>query len=185
MSNPMQILGSTHYAAMLAYGDFLLAGGGSIHCDAIQGISGVVTSDAMQMLPDGRPLANLTRILTHFHWPDPGIVIEQNPSKPNTGTLTGNSPGGQAQLLPGTASFSQHIILTFNGRPLANREPLTMTAENVTAWPPVGSSFILIGQTDFYDLGEVDNPSAQVIASLCACKAVVVDEITLPTDSGA
>lgn len=183
-SDPSQVPGSTHYASVLAYGDFVLNGGGTIHCDAIQGISGVVTVNQITTLPDGRPSVALTRILTHFHWPSPEIIIEQNPSRPSVGTLTGSSPGGVQQLLPGTASFSQYIILIFNGRPLANRQPLVMTAQNVTQWPPLGSDFMLIGPTDFYDLAEIDTPNAQIVASLDACKTTVMNQIILPANPG-
>jgi len=183
MSDPTQVPGSTNYASMLVYGDFVLASGGTFHCDAIQGISGVVTSDQVKRLPTGQPQVDLVRILTHFHFASPNVLIEQHPSKPSVGTLTGDVSGGVHALLPGRASFSQHIILIFDGRPLANRHPLVMSAEHVTEWPPVGSSFFIEGQTDFYDLADIDNPNAPVIASLCACKTDVEHAITMPTHS--
>jgi len=182
-TGPSQVPGSTHYASVLAYGDFMLADGNTIHCDGIQGISAVVTSDQVQTLPSGQPRVDLTRILTHFHWPSPEILIEQHPSLPSTGTLTGTKPGGTEALLPGKATFYQHIILTFNGRPLANREPLVMTAQDVTQWPPIGSNFFTEAQTDFYDLADLDNPDAQIVASLCACKTDTVSVINLPQEN--
>jgi hypothetical protein len=181
MSDPTTVPGSTNYASVLAYGDFVLPDGSIFHCDAIQGISGVVTSDQVRTLPTGQPQVDLTRILTHFHFASPNVLIEQHPSKSSVGTLTGDAAGGVESLLPGKASFSQHIILIFNGRPLANRHPLVMSAEHVTEWPPVGSSFRIEGPTDFYDLAEVDNPNAPIIAALRACKTDVEHAIVMPT----
>jgi len=175
-----QVPGSTLYASSLAYGDFILADGGTIHCDGIQGISGVATARLAKSLADGKAQVDLNRIVTHFYWPDPPISIEQHPSKPSTGTLTGNGGENATSLLPGTATFSQYIILTFNGRPLANRAPLVMTAHNVTNWPPVGSDFYTEGPTDFYDLADLDNPQAPVVATLAACKNSIMHEIMMP-----
>jgi hypothetical protein len=181
-TDPTAIPGSTHFAATLAYGDFTLKSNGQvIHCDGIQGISGVYTSTEVVSLPDGKPKVSLTRILTHFHFPDPSIVIEQNPSKESTGFLIGNTAGGAGSLLPGRASFSQYIILSLNGRPLANRDPLVMTAAQVNAWPPIGSSFISEKPVDFYDLDRLADPNAPAIATLSSCNAVTAEEIILPT----
>lgn len=175
------ILGSKHFAEALAFGDFVLVGGPTIHCDAIQGISGVITDPTFITLPDGRPQVALKRILTHFYWPAPEVLIEQNPSKLSTGTLTGNGPGGAPDLLPGTATFNQFIILTLDGRPLANRAPLVMSAGNVTLWPPIGADFATNGPTDFYDLARVDDPTAPVVARLDKCTTVLALQFCMPT----
>lgn len=180
MISRASILGSSHVAATLAFGDFILADGQSIHCDAIQGLSGVTTERTINRTKEGYPRVELKRTLTHFYWPDPEILIEQNPNKASTGTLTGNGLGGDEALLPGTASFSQFIILTFNGRPLANREPLVMTAKDVVLWPPIGSDFETEGPTHFYDLADLNDPRAPIIATLDACKTAVVQQFVLP-----
>lgn len=181
-TDPAAIPGSTHFAATLAYGDFTFKENGQvIHCDGIQGISGVYTSKQVESLTDGKPKVSLTRILTHFHFPDPSIVIEQNPSKESTGVLIGNTAGGAGSLLPGRASFSQYIILTLNGRPLANREPLVMTAAQVNSWPPIGSFFISEKPVDFYDLDRLADTNAPAIATLSSCNVAAAEEIVLPT----
>lgn len=129
--DPLRVPGSLHFASVLAYGDFILASGETIRCEAIPGISGVLTSEKMQTLDSGHPQVHLRRILTHVHFDQPSVLIEQHYSKPSVGTLTGTSPGNTAALLPGKASFSQYLILTLNGLPLTNREPLVMTAQGV------------------------------------------------------
>lgn len=177
--DPTRVLGSRHFATSLAYGNFMLASGGTIRCEAIPGISGVITSSSVSRAAGGQSSVALTRILTHFHFDKPAVLIEQNPSKESTGTLTAasDSPG---TLLPGKATFSQYLILTLEGRPLANREPLVMTADRVEEWPPIGSSFISEAPTHFYDLAELDNPAAPVVATLSACNNVVASEIDVP-----
>src|SRR6266508_4438579 len=120
--------GSRHFASMQAYGDFILhlpTGDQTIHCDGIPGISGVSTAVEVRRQEGEKAEVHLTRLLTHFHFDNPMITIEQNPMKESTGVLVGNEGG---KLLPGRASFSQYIFLTLNGRVLANREPLVMTA---------------------------------------------------------
>lgn len=179
--DPSRVAGSRHFAFVLAYGNFILADGTNIRCEAIPGISGVDTLPEVKTMSEGQPQVLLRRILTHFHFlQEPEVLIEQHPSKPSVGTLTGASNGKAGSLLPGKATFSQHLILTLNGQPLANREPLVMTAERVEEWPPVGSSFVSEAPTDFYLLAEVDNPDAKPLAALSACNAVTVAELSLP-----
>src|SRR5580704_3111973 len=129
--DPKRVPGSRHVASMLAYGEFILAAGPSIRCEAIQGISAVTTADEVKHADGGRPQVHLTRVLTHFHFDSPSIIIEQHYGKHSIGTLTGAGKGGVEALLPGRASFSQYLILTLEGRPLMNREPLVMTADRV------------------------------------------------------
>lgn len=175
--DPQFVPGSRHYASMLAFGDFITNDGTTIRCEAIPGISGVVTDADVALLKSGLQEVNLTRFLTHFYFENPSVVIEQNPKLRSTGTLTGAK---QDSLLPGRASFSQFLILTLADRPLANREPLVMVADHVEEWPPVGSTFVSERPTEFFDLEQVDDPKAKPFAMLAACKAVIVAELRAP-----
>jgi hypothetical protein len=146
----------------------------------VRGISGVVTSEKVQLLEDGKPQVPLQRILTHFDFDKPSVLIEQHPAKPSVGTLTGTLNGQVAKLLPGKASFSQYIILTLEGRPLTNKAPLVMTADRVEEWPPIGASFVSEAPTEFFELDQVDDPNAKAVATLAACKAVTIAELQVP-----
>jgi hypothetical protein len=174
--------GSRHFASVLAYGDFVFEDGPSLRCEAIPGISGVVTEDRVEQLKSGQPQVRLRRVLTHFHFDDPPVLIEQHYKKASTGILTGVAKGAAAALLPAKASFSQYLILMVDGRVLANREPLVMTAERVEEWPPIGSSFISAQPTEFFEIDAVDQPNAKVVAVLMACNAITVDEFSLPAE---
>jgi hypothetical protein len=178
--NTSLIPNSRHYATMLAYGDFILADGMNIRCEAIQGISGVITLPTVKTVAAGRPEVQLRRFLTHFFFENPPVVIEQNPKKDSTGFLQGAASGDVSALLPGRASFSQFLILSLAGKPLANRDPLTMTAERVDEWPPIGSTFVSEKPTDFYELEKLDDPAARPFASLAACKSGLISELTIP-----
>jgi len=122
--NSERVPGSTHFASVLAFGDFVFPNGPTIRCDGIPGISGVVTSNQIRTVQTGQSEVSLTRILTHFHFEQPPVLIEQHYSKPSVGTLTSLESGDGARLLPGRASFSQHIILILDGRPLATENRL-------------------------------------------------------------
>lgn len=177
------IPGSRQFASMEASGDFILHLGSeeeTIRCDRIPGISGVDTARSIETTEDGRPQARLRRLITHFHFDEPAVLIEQNPHKESYGTLTGDRVGAAQALLPGTATFHQFIYLTLEGQVLANREPLTMTARNVQAWPPVGAEFRTEAPTDFYLLEDLDNPEAQPLATLSACNTPVLARIAMP-----
>ncbi len=178
--DPSRVPGSRHFATVLAYGDFILAAGMTIRCEAIPGISGVFTAERVQTLQTGQPQVHLIRILTHFHFDNPPVLIEQHHTKPSVGTLTGASTGGEAALLPGKASFSQHIILILDGQPLANRLPLVMTAERVDEWPPIGATFVSEAPTDFFELNRVDDPQARRVATLSKCTVTAIAEVTMP-----
>lgn len=187
LRDPRLVPGSKHYATMLAFGTFELADGGSVFCDGVQGVSAVTTAEKTDRR-DGRTTAALARLLTHFDWPDPPVLIEQNPYRASHGTLT--SENG-SDLLPGTATFSQLLILTLNGRPLVNPEPLVMTARGVTRWPPVGAVFESERATEFYEVGSLPKAAAladpdafagqRPVAALTACAAPVIGEVLLPT----
>ncbi|MBS0249148.1 MAG: hypothetical protein JSR61_21245 [Proteobacteria bacterium] len=176
-----RIPGSRHYATVLAYGNFIIANSDmNIRCEAIQGVSGVMTLPEVKSLKGGAPQVTLRRYLTHFFFENPSVVIEQNPHKESTGTLTGAASGDTHALQPGRASFSQYLILSLNGKPLANRDPLVMTAERVEEWPPIGAAFVSEAPTHFYELERVNDPSAEPFATLAACKAVTVSELSVP-----
>ncbi len=178
--NASLIPASRHYATVLAYGNFVLADGTDLRCEAIQGISGVISLPTVTTLATGSPQVKLQRFLTHFYFEDPEVVIEQSPHKESFGYLTGASKGDARALLPGRATFSQFLILTLKGRPLANREPLVMTAQRVDEWPPIGSAFISEGPTDFYELEKLHDPGAKVVATLMKCDTRTVTELHVP-----
>jgi hypothetical protein len=178
--DPLRVPGSLHFAATLAYGDFILADGSTIRCEGIPGISGVATSRDIQASEGDAPRVHLDRVITHFHFDIPSVLIEQNNSKSSIGTLIGASNGSVPALLPGKASFSQYLILTLEGRPLANREPLVMTADRVEEWPPIGSTFVSEAPTEFFELDQLSNSEARPIATLAKCSNNVVRDISVP-----
>jgi hypothetical protein len=180
--DPSNAPGSRHFSSVVAYGDFLFSEGPSLRCEAIPGISGVITEEGVETLDSGQPQVRLRRILTHFHFDDPPVLIEQHYEKPSTGTLTGVLRGAEHSLLPGKASFSQYLILMVDGRVLANREPLVMTADRVEEWPPIGSSFISERPTEFFDVDAVDDEKAKVVATHIGCNAIAVQEFSLPAE---
>ncbi|MBU2667273.1 hypothetical protein KOI35_27560 [Actinoplanes bogorensis] len=210
-SSAVLVPGSKHFATMLAFGDFVISTEGKllfskpeevgpskdpneviIACAGIQGLSGVVTDTEVETV-DGRPRVGARRILTHFQWDNPSVEIEQNPYRTSDGFLWGDEEGGVEALLPGKASFHQYLILTAYGRPLINVQPMTMTAESVTAWPPVGSTFRTEGPTDFYDLSSLERPNdmasdlvpgATKVATLAACAAEVMSQVFVPSVEG-
>ncbi|OLB75821.1 MAG: hypothetical protein AUI14_20245 [Actinobacteria bacterium 13_2_20CM_2_71_6] len=205
------IPGSKHFATLLAFGDFTITKDGqllfakpesvdapkdptevTIACAGIQGLSGVIT-DAEVQSDQGRPKVGLTRFLTHFQWDNPSVVIEQNPYRVSSGTLIGNDPGGVEALLPGRATFYQYLILTVFDRPLINVQPMVMSADDVTQWPPVGSTFRTEGPTDFYDLSSLQTPNdmgsdvtpgAVKVATLAACATEVMSQVFVPSVEG-
>ncbi len=134
-----------------------------------------------ETLDTGQPRVALRRILTHFHFDDPRVAIEQHYARESVGTLTGAS---DASLLPGRATFSQYLILTLGDRPLANPKPLVMTADRVEEWPPVGSTFVSEGRTAFVDLADLHDEDAKPVAHLEVCNTIVVIDIgpVLPPD---
>lgn len=78
------------------------------------------------------------------------------------------------------ATFAQYILLSLDGRVLANREPLYVVATDVTSWPPVGSTFTLAAATDFYNVGDLDDSDAEPVATLDACAIVVREPVAVP-----
>ena len=186
LEDPQAIPGSREFATTFAYGDFILhtpEGDHTIRCEGIPGVSGVAAATAFEKTESGQPHLPLRRLITHFHFDEPSIVIEQNPNRDSTGVLLGNRVGGTSSLFPGKATFYQYIYLNLEGRVLANREPLVMSAEDVKRWPPIGSVFKSEGPTDFYDLEQLDNPEAPIVATLAACNAVPHTRIGFPGEA--
>jgi len=205
------IPGSKHFATLLAFGDFTITAEGQllfakadrvdapkdpsevvIACAGIQGLSGVITNTKVES-EGGRPKVGLTRILTHFQWDSPSVLIEQNPYRTSWGTLIGDENGDVEALLPGKATFYQYLILTAFDRPLINIKPMVMSAEGVTQWPPIGSQFNTEGPTDFYDLSSLENPNdmgsdvvpgAEKVATLAACATTVMSQVFVPAVDG-
>lgn len=187
LTDPLEVPGSQEFATTFAYGSFTLhtpEGEKTIRCEGIPGISGVAAAGRVGRT-DGRASVDLQRLITHFHFDDPKIVIEQNPRRPSPGWLVGAHKGEAAALFPGTATFEQYIYLTLEGRVLANREPLVMSAEGVTSWPPLGSVFRSTGPTDFYDLDRLDDSEAPIVATLSACNVRVEGHIAYPAQAPA
>lgn len=182
--DPSRVAGSTHFASVLAYGDFVMVDGPTIRCEAIPGLSGVMTETSVSKTESGQPTAALRRILTHFHFDEPEVAIEQHYGRESVGALVGAGVDGDGALLPGRASFSQYLILTLDGRPLTNPDPLVMTADRVEEWPPIGSTFVSEAPTDFVELEKLGDPEAETVARLMACKAVTVSDLgpVLPPD---
>jgi hypothetical protein len=172
------ILGSKHFAGVRLDGEITLhfLQGETFDCRSVVGVSGVRTASEITHTADGRPQVELERLLTHFHSDDADIVIEQNHTRENRGTLTGH---GEA-LLPGTASFDQYLLITIGDKVYANREALVMTATDVTEWAPVGSTFTSKTAVDFYAVEEIDDEKALPVLTLAAkCAAEIRDALSL------
>ncbi|MER7458844.1 hypothetical protein [Micromonospora sp. NPDC126480] len=132
-----------------------LPDGETLPCANVQGLTAVLTDASVTTLPDGRPRVGLTRLLTYFHSSETGVLISLNPTRENTGTLTGIAAGGVEALLPGNVTFDQYLLINLRGRLYANLEPLVMAAESVTRWPPMGTPILSQSATMFYDVQDL------------------------------
>ena len=91
---PGNVPDSSHFASVLAYGNFILADGTHIRCAGIPGISGVTTLPEVETLKSGQTQMKLERIATHFHFlDDRTVMIDQHPSRRSDGTLTSAGNG--------------------------------------------------------------------------------------------
>jgi hypothetical protein len=155
--DPRLIPGSKHHVAMTIDGELKLyfPEGKIIPCAGVQGLTAVLTDTEVTNLPDGRPQVRLNRLLTYFHSTDTGVLISLNPTRANTGTLTGAVPGGVEALLPGEATFDQYLVISLDDRIYINLEPLVMTAQSVTQWPPMGTPILSRTPTTFYDVTDL------------------------------
>jgi len=156
-SDPLIIPGSTHHVGLSIRGELTLyfADGQTLLCTDVQGMSAVRSADEVTILPDGRPTITVTRLMTHFHSNETGLLIQQNPSRLNLGRLTGLAPGGVETLLPADVTFDQYLILSLRGRLYMNTDPLVMAADGITEFPPIGTTFLSQTPTLFYDIEEV------------------------------
>jgi hypothetical protein len=155
--DPRLIPGSKHHVAMTIDGDLKLyfPGGDTLPCSGVQGLTAVLTDTEVTNLPDGRPQVRLNRLLTYFHSTETGVLIALNPTRENTGTLTGVTAGGVEALLPGDATFDQYLLISLAGRLYTNLDPLVMSAKSVTQWPPMGTPIVSQTATMFYDVEDL------------------------------
>ncbi|WP_101783307.1 hypothetical protein [Nonomuraea indica] len=195
-ADPLIIPGSTHHVGLAIRGELKLyfADGETLDCDDVQGMSAVRSSDEVGTTADGRPTLVVTRLMTHFHSNVTGLLIQQNPSRPNLGRLTGIAPGGPETLLPADVTFDQYLILALRGRLYVNTDPLVMEAAGITTFPPVGTTFLSKGATVFYDLADLPGGITQrdpgdavprlALASQSVCGSHLTHHIDMPVMDG-
>lgn len=191
-ADPLIVPNSQHHVGLSIRGELtvLFADGESLSCADVQGLSAVRSSQEITALPDGRPRVVVTRLMTHFHSNETGLLIQQNPSRPNVGTLTGLRPGGAEALLPADVEFRQYLILSLRGRLYVNLDPLVMVATAITTFPPVGTTFLSQTPTTFYDVEDLDGGIGArtsgiakpklALASATQCGSHVTHEIDMP-----
>jgi hypothetical protein len=157
-SDPLIVPNSEHHIGMSIKGELKLffADGETLNCADVRGMSAVRAAREVTTLPDGRPSMVVTRLMTHFHSNDTGLLIQQNPARVNIGRLTGVEQGGVEALLPGDASFDQYLMLTLGGHIYINLDPLVMAAKGITEFPPIGVTFLSQTATLFYDIEDLD-----------------------------
>jgi len=147
----------------------------------------------VEILPDGRPSIKVTRLMTHFHSNETGLLIQQNPARPNFGRLTGISPGGVEALLPADVTFDQYLLLSLRGKLYINLEPLVMATKGITEFPPIGTTFLSQTATLFYDIDKLDGgitardagdvPASLALASQSVCGSHLTHYIDMPSDN--
>jgi hypothetical protein len=195
-SDPLIVPGSKHHVGLSIRGELKLffADGQTLHCGDVQGMSAVLSATDITTLPDGRPSIAVTRLMTHFHSNETGLLIQQNPSRPNLGRLTGVRPGGAEALLPADVTFDQYLILSLRGRLYINFEPLVMAADGITEFPPIGVTFLSQTATLFYDVAELPGGIASrepgdaaprlALASTSVCGSHLTHYIDMPDAEG-
>lgn len=193
-SDPLVVPNSQHHVGLSIRGQLtvLFADGETLDCADVKGMSAVRSSREIGKLPDGRPRIIVTRLMTHFHSNETGLLIQQNPARPNLGVLTGLRAGGAEALLPADVVFEQYLILSLRGGLYLNLDPLVMEAKGITTFPPVGTTFLSRTPTTFYDVEELDGGlyateagSAKprlALASTSVCGSHVTHEIDMPAD---
>jgi hypothetical protein len=194
-TDPLIVPGSQHHVGLSIKGELKLffADGETLDCADVQGMSAVRSAEEVTIRPDGRPSIAVTRLMTHFHSNETGLLIQQNPSRPNLGRLTGVNRGGPEALLPADVTFDQYLILTLRGKIYANLEPLVMAATAITEFPPIGTTFLSQTPTLFYDIEELDggitarDPGDAVprlaLASQSVCGSHLTHYIDMPADT--
>ncbi|SDG50383.1 hypothetical protein SAMN05216553_108382 [Lentzea fradiae] len=193
-SDPLVVPNSQHHVGLSIRGRLtvLFSDGETLDCADVKGLSAVRSSAEFITLPDGRPQIPVTRLMTHFHSNETGLLIQQNPARPNLGLLTGLQPGGAEALLPADVVFEQYLIISLRGSLYLNLDPLVMEAKAITTFPPVGTTFLSRTPTTFYDVTELEGGlyatepgSAKprlALASTSVCGSHVTHEIEIPTD---
>ena len=196
-SDPLIIPNSTHHIGLSIRGELKLffADGETLDCADVKGMSAVRSSDEVQVLPDGRPSIRVTRLMTHFHSNETGLLIQQNPARPNFGRLTGINPGGVESLLPADVTFDQYLLLSLRGKLYINFEPLVMAANGITEFPPIGVTFLSQTATLFYDVSRLpggitardagDVPASLALASQSVCGSHLTHYIDMPAEGAA
>ncbi|SFQ95576.1 hypothetical protein SAMN04488564_101115 [Lentzea waywayandensis] len=193
-SDPLVVPNSQHHVGLSIRGQLtvLFSDGETLDCADVKGLSAVRSAQEFTVLPDGRPQIAVTRLMTHFHSNETGLLIQQNPARPNLGILTGLRPGGAEALLPADVVFEQYLIISLRGHLYLNLDPLVMEAKAITTFPPVGNTFLSRTPTTFYDVTELEGGlyateagSAKprlALASTSVCGSHVTHEIDVPTD---
>jgi hypothetical protein len=194
-SDPLIVPNSEHHIGMSIKGELKLyfADGETLNCADVRGMSAVRAAKEVTTLPDGRPSMVVTRLMTHFHSNETGLLIQQNPARPNFGRLTGVEKGGVEALLPGDASFDQYLMLNLRGRIYINLDPLVMAAKAITEFPPIGVTFLSQTATLFYDIEDLDggitatDPKDAVarlaLASQSVCGSHLTHYIDMPSST--
>ena len=193
-SDPLIVPNSQHHIGLSIRGELKLffADGETLDCADVKGMSAVRSSETVETLPDGRPSIKVTRLMTHFHSNETGLLIQQNPSRPNLGRLTGVNAGGVEALLPADVTFDQYLILSLRGKLYINLEPLVMAAYGITEFPPIGTTFLSETATLFYDVDRLNGginarDAGDVVASLAlasqsVCGSHLTHYIDMPSD---
>lgn len=193
-TDPLVVPNSQHHVGLSIHGQLtvLFSDGETLDCADVKGMSAVRSSKEISKLPDGRPRIAVTRLMTHFHSNETGLLIQQNPARPNLGILTGLQAGGVEALLPADVVFEQYLILSLRGGLYINLDPLVMEAKGITTFPPVGTTFLSRTPTTFYDVAELEGGLAATeagaakprlaLASTSVCGSHVTHEIDMPAD---
>jgi hypothetical protein len=191
-SDPWIVPNSEHYIGLSIKGQLELyfSSGETLNCADVKGLSAVRASKDVTTLPDGRPSIAVTRLMTHFHSNETGLLIQQNPTRPNLGRLTGVIPGGIEALLPADVTFDQYFILSLRGRLHINTDPLVMATRGITEFPPIGTTFLSQTATLFYDIEDLDGGIAArdpgnavarlALAATSVCGSKVTHYIDMP-----
>jgi|GEM_PF-5278834 len=194
-SDPLIVPNSQHHIGLSIRGELTLffADGETLDCADVKGMSAVRSSETVEILPDGRPSIKVTRLMTHFHSNETGLLIQQNPARPNFGRLTGVNPGGVEALLPADVTFDQYLLLSLRGKLYINLEPLVMAADGITEFPPIGTTFQSRTATLFYDVeqlpggitaaGAGELPASLALASQSVCGSHLTHYIDMPAAS--
>ena len=193
-SDPLIIPNSQHHIGLSIRGELKLffADGETLDCADVKGMSAVRSSEEVTILPDGRPSIKVTRLMTHFHSNETGLLIQQNPSRPNFGRLPGSGRGGVRRLLRADVTFDHSLIRALGGKLYITSDPLVMAANGITEFPPIGVTFLSQTATLFYDVDQLDGGitattagdtvASLALASQSVCGSHLTHYIDMPSD---